>query len=135
MTTRERAIAHGIDPDDPKYLDDSPYNTAGVELCRWCVKHTVDQPRLLCDVQQADFALLEPATRQKCRRCKEPYTESRPICPACEQREAASRKDNERRERGRPGRRGSGSVYVDDGFGCVERASFAERLYYPEWFR
>lgn len=131
MTLRERALAVGIDPDDPKYERDPDFTgfTIGDVWCPWCSNHGQNRPRVKCDVQQAEYALMDPATRAKCFRCFEPFTltATRLLCPRCAAVDAAEAVI---------GRRSlvSNALRADDGCGCVERVHPVERDIYPERF-
>ena len=132
MTTRERAVALGIDPDDPKYERDPHFAgfAIGETWCPWCSKHGQARPRVKCDVQQAEYALMDPASRARCFRCFEPFTRTgtRLICPRCEAVDAAEATIGR-------GSQESNALRTDDGCGCVERVSLAERDLYPDRFR
>ena len=126
MKIRDRAKAVGLDPDDPRYQERSKIDG---KLCHWCLLHDTARPRLRCDTQQAEFALMEqPAS--KCFRCHEPFNANEPLCPACRTKDADGVKAERRRKR-----TVIKGIYVDDSHGCVERATFAERAFYPRWFR
>jgi hypothetical protein len=134
VNTRERAEAVGIDPDDPRY-DNAGEFGMGDTWCPWCHAHGTTRPRPMCDIQQAEADQMREAglSVAKCSRCRDPYEGETPagrLCPTCQSRDdaAASRPYRGPRFRSR-------AQYVDDGHGCVERATFAEIDAYPEWFR
>jgi hypothetical protein len=115
MNTRDRALALGIDPDDPRY--DERHNRDG-QVCDWCHRHDTARPRLICDVQRAEGEALaaEGKPHEPCSICREPRNQTRgTLCPECQARSAYAAKQ-ERRRKAR-----SRSMYLDDGLGCVER--------------
>jgi hypothetical protein len=126
MTIRDRAAAVGIDPDDPRY----DWHQPGGKWCDWCHNHGTQSPRLLCDVQQAEYALMDAETTSKCFRCHEPFAGKDTLCGECRARDAVAAKKERRRKHVR-----STAIRMDDGRGCVESVSFAERDMYPDWFR
>jgi hypothetical protein len=135
MKLSERASAAGVDLNDPKYVPGDGVFRAGEEWCPWCHAHGVTRPRPVCDIQQAEAEQMREAglSVAKCSRCRNPYEGDTPagrLCPTCQGRddEAAKRMPHRRGAR-------SSALYVDDGHGCVERATFAEIDAYPEWFR
>ncbi len=130
MTTdRERAISLGINPDDPCY-EHSELDSSS-QWCSWCRRHKVNRPRLLCDCQQAEAAIMRERGESAfpCMRCSEPFHKQGLCCDDCE-----ARYYSEKAKPRRGGRRSS-ALYQDDGHGCVERVSIAERDTYPDRFR
>jgi hypothetical protein len=129
MKLREQAIELGIDPDAYTRDRHALGFTHADEVCRWCFQHPVRLPRLACDVEQERARLMRQEGKQAacCPFCQKAHEgPPRSTCSTC--RDAQQDSDT--------GRRGTSlALRVDDGNGCVERASFAERLYYPEWFR
>jgi hypothetical protein len=118
VNIRDRAHALGIDPDDPRYRTESSTFGVGEEWCPWCLRHGTTRPRLRCDVQQAEYALMDAETAAKCYHCHEPFTgEKHTLCPECQARDAYEAKKERKRRRFTR----SNAVYRDDGHGCVER--------------
>ena len=116
--------AHGIDPDDPKYVVlDSPHTfLSGDDWCPWCHQHSTRCPRVRCDLQQAKAAqMAADGPAAPCFICHQPFHGERGnLCPACIER-AEVRKFRRWR-----GPRFSRSVRRDDGLGCVDRVSRTE---------
>ena len=116
MTLRERAIAVGIDPDDPIYHDPHPdegWRMGEDRICSWCYRHKERNPRLRCDVIRAE----SPEATQACAYCQEVADSDRPrLCQKCADREEANRRRWQSRWK-----RGSRAVRRDDGCGDVER--------------
>jgi hypothetical protein len=115
VTLRDRAAAVGIDPDDPRY-DNAGEFGMGDEWCPWCLRHGTTRPRLRCDVQQAEYALMDAETTAKCYRCHEPFTGKQfTLCGECEAQDAMAAKKERQRTPMRTG------FHRPDGHGCVER--------------
>jgi len=114
--------AHGIDPTDPKYVDLDGILKSGDNLCPWCSRHGVSNPRAACDLEQSKAAKLREQGKQPglCVWCDRTYeTEGdgsalriKGDCPQCAARIEAEQ------VRGR--RWASRAVRRDDGLGCVE---------------
>lgn len=119
MNLEDRAKAVGINPDDHRYKADPHFTgfTFGDEWCPWCHRHGTTRPRLRCDVQQAEYALMDAETTAKCYRCHEPFTGKQfTLCGECAARDAYEAKKERRWRFNR-----STAVYRPDGHGCVER--------------
>lgn len=128
---RSRAEALGLDPEDPRYINQDASFGIGEERCPWCRAHGTARPRLLCDIQQAEYALMDARTAAKCYRCHEPFTGIKhTLCGVCEARDKKEAKRYQRHGNTFQSR----SLRLADGHGCVEAVSFAERDLYPEWF-
>lgn len=129
MNLRERANALGINPDDPRYSTGSTFS-AGDTWCSWCHYHAVRNPRVRCDCQQAEAAIIRNngGEAHACFRCHEPTPEPGSICGECRASEAAKSKDDRRYRR-----RLSSALYADDAHGCVERVHPTElKILNPE---
>lgn len=124
MNLRDRAKALGINPDDRSYSGGGTFGP-GDKPCGWCHLHAVRNPRLRCDCQQAEAAIVRNNGGEAfaCSRCHEPTPKPGSICTDCQATDAAQAK----KERRRP-RRFSSAAYRDDGYGCVERVHPTELL-------
>lgn len=121
----QRAFKHyGLDPTHRRYTGE---RVQGGGWCDFCVQHTKNTPRILCDLEQARAAEMAELGFECscCAHCKEAYPKMfnrAAICPACQraqdERDAEVRAGLKFRRTGGVAKSG---VRVPDGLGCTEK--------------
>jgi len=120
-----RAFDHyGIDPDSDRYRPGRPQ---GGGWCDFCVQHSKNTPRILCDLERARAAEMAELGFESscCLHCKRAYPKmfnKAAICPRCQTLQDA--RDAEVRKKLRRPKSGtitSSGRRIDDGLGCTEK--------------
>jgi hypothetical protein len=115
---------YGLDPDDRKYLGGRSQVNG---WCKFCNRHSVDNPSITCDLEQARAADMaqEGFEASCCFHCRNAYPRMfnrAGICPRCQRLQ--DERDAEIRAKLRPRQVSSiasSGVRVADGLGCTEK--------------